>query len=228
MPRIPRPSTAIPLLAACFWLYGPACSDKNAEPQWPTNVEALTDPAKATLTAPDTFKVKFVTTKGDFIVEVHRDWAPKGADRFYNLVAASYFNDGIAFFRVVDDFMAQFGIHGNPEISAAWREAQIDDDAREVSNTRGMMTFATSGPDSRTVQIFVNYGDNAFLDNQGFAPFGKVIEGMNVVDDLYGGYGDAPPKGRGPNQARIQAEGNAYLKSEFPELDYIEKVVFVE
>jgi peptidyl-prolyl cis-trans isomerase A (cyclophilin A) len=130
--------------------------------------------------------------------------------------------DGVVFFRVVSGFMAQFGIHGSPEVSAAWRNAKIQDDPVVQSNKRGMVTFAKGGANSRTTQVFINYSDkNERLDAMGFPPFGKVIEGMSVADSLYNGFGDGPPSGQGPNQGRIQAEGNAYLKSEFKELDYI-------
>ncbi|MBI4377159.1 MAG: peptidylprolyl isomerase [Elusimicrobia bacterium] len=184
------------------------------------------DPAKANEEAPKTFKARFKTTQGDFVIQAHREWAPNGADRFYNLVKAGYFQD-IAFFRVIDGFMVQFGIHGDPKISAKWREARIDDDpAAGKSNKRGMVTFATAGENTRTTQIFINFNDrNAFLDSQGFTPFGQVIEGMEVVDKLYKGYKEGPPSGQGPSQNRIQTEGNAYLKKDFPKLDYIKTAV---
>ncbi len=181
---------------------------------------ALLAPEKATEKAPDKYKVKFVTTKGDVVIEVTRDWAPKGADRFYNLVKLGYFED-IAFFRVIDNFMAQFGIHGEPKVNAAWRKARIDDDKAKESNKRGYVTFATSGPNSRTVQMFINFKDNTMLDSQGFSPFGKVVKGMDVVDKLYKGYGEGAPRGRGPSQPLVQRRGNAYLQKDFPKLDYI-------
>jgi peptidyl-prolyl cis-trans isomerase A (cyclophilin A) len=188
---------------------------------------AITDPAKLTEKAPDTFKVQFDTTKGKFIVEVTRSLSPNGADRFYNLVRSGYFKD-IAFFRVVPNFMCQFGIHGDPAVSAKWNEANIADDPVKGSNTRGTITFATAGPNTRTTQLFINFRDNVSLDGQGFSPFGKVVSGMDVVDKLYSGYGDAPDfGGRGPNQGRIAAEGNAYLKKEFPELDYIKSATIL-
>jgi peptidyl-prolyl cis-trans isomerase A (cyclophilin A) len=157
-----------------------------------------------------------------FVVEVRREWAPNGADRFYNLVKNGFFTD-IRFFRVMTGFMAQFGINGDPAISAAWQNARIKDDPVKQSNTRGFITYATSGPDSRTTQVFINFADNAALDRQGFSPFGQVTSGMNVVDALFGGFGDGPPRGRGPNQARVQSEGNEYLAREFPQLDYVKK-----
>ena len=183
----------------------------------------LLAPEKANAQAPKEFKAKFVTTKGEFVIEVHRDWAPRGADRFYNLVKAGYF-DGVGFFRVVSGFMVQFGIQGSPEVNGKWREAKIDDDpAAGQSNSRGMVTFATAGPNTRTTQVFINFGNNARLDGMGFTPFGKVVKGLEVVDGLYAGYGEGAPGGRGPNQGRLNAEGNAYLKSDFPQLDYVKK-----
>ncbi len=188
----------------------------------------LTNPGAATATAPGVYKVKFTTTKGDFVVEVHRDWAPLGADRFYNLVKMGYFND-VAFFRVIKGFMVQFGIHGDPAVNRAWRAARIQDDPTgKQSNTRGMVTFAMAGPNTRTSQIFINYGDNAQLDNMGFPPFGKVVDGMKVVDAIEGMYGEGAPSGRGPSQGRIQSEGNAYLKAEFPKLDYVKTAAIVK
>jgi peptidyl-prolyl cis-trans isomerase A (cyclophilin A) len=154
------------------------------------------------------------------VVEVTRAWAPNGADRFYNLVKNGFFNDA-RFFRVISNFMVQFGIHGDPATSAAWRMARIPDDPVKESNKRGYITFATAGPNTRTTQVFINFRDNAGLDGQGFSPFGRVISGMDVVDKLHAGYGEGAPSGRGPNQAQIQAEGNAYLTKSFPQLDYV-------
>ncbi len=188
---------------------------------------ALLDPSKATLTAPDTFKVKMATTKGDFTIEVTRAWAPNGADRFYNLAKAGYFTD-IAVFRVIDGFMAQFGIHGDPKVSKAWRGAKIKDDPVKQSNTRGYITYAMAGPNTRTAQLFINFGNNAMLDSQGFSPFGKVVKGMDVVDSIYKGYGEGAPRGRGPSQGRVQMEGNAYLKKSFPKLDYIKSATVLK
>lgn len=182
--------------------------------------EALRDPSRAGATAPANFKVRFHTTKGDFVVEVTRRWAPKGADRLFNLVKIGYFTD-VAFFRVIEGFMVQFGIHGDPEISRAWERAQISDDAVTQSNTRGAVTFATAGPNTRTTQLFINFGNNARLDGTGFSPIGRVVQGMEVVDSLYNGYGEGAPRGRGPSQGRMESEGNKYLKKDFPKLDYI-------
>ncbi|HVU07590.1 MAG TPA: peptidylprolyl isomerase [Verrucomicrobiae bacterium] len=181
----------------------------------------FTDPAKLTAKAPETFKVQFDTTKGKFVIEITRALSPNGADRFYNLVRSGYFT-GVEFFRVVPGFMCQFGVHGDPAISAKWRGANIPDDPVKGSNTRGTITFATAGPNTRTTQLFINFADNTSLDGQGFSPFGKVIEGMDVVDKINGEYGDAPEfGGHGPEQGQIQMEGNAYLKKDFPKLDYI-------
>lgn len=214
-----------------------AAADGEAKADTETNTDstkdaemnpALMDPSKATETAPDEYKVKFETTAGDFTVKVHRDWAPKGADRFYNLVKIGYFED-VAFFRVIDGFMAQFGLHGNPQVTGKWRDARIDDDPVKESNTRGKLTFATAGPNTRTTQLFLNFGNNATLDNQGFAPFGEVVDGgMEVVDKIHSGYGEGAPRGRGPAQGTIQQKGNEYLKQGFPELDYIKKATIVE
>src|SRR5437016_46298 len=160
--------------------------------------------------APDSFRARFSTTKGDFVIEVHRAWAPLGADRFYNLVRSGYY-DGLRFFRVIPGFMAQFGLHADTAVTSAWRERVIADDQMRRSNQRGMVTFATAGPGTRTTQIFINYRDNSRLDGMGFMPFGEVVEGMAVVDSLYGGYGEGAPNGRGPDQMRIHIEGEKYL-----------------
>ncbi len=189
----------------------------------------LLNPAAATAVAPDVFQVKVETTAGDFTIEVHRDWAPIGADRFFNLVSMGYY-DGAAFYRVIltpRPFMAQIGFNPDPAVNAVWRTARIKDDKVVKSNTRGMVTFATSGPNSRTTQFFINYVNNSRLDGMGFAPFGEVIEGMDTVKNFYGGYGEGAPQGKGPSQGRIAREGEAYLKAEFPKLDAIIKAVVV-
>jgi peptidyl-prolyl cis-trans isomerase A (cyclophilin A) len=180
----------------------------------------LLEPGKLTGQAPPSFAVKFTTGKGDFVVQVQREWAPHGADRFYNLVKAGFY-DGARFFRTVEGFMVQFGINGDPAVSRAWKDANIPDDPVKESNVRGFVTFATAGPNTRTTQIFINYVDNTRLDPLGFSPFGKVIAGQEVVDALYHGYGEGPPKGQGPDQDRIEAEGNAYLDKEYPLLDAV-------
>jgi peptidyl-prolyl cis-trans isomerase A (cyclophilin A) len=191
-----------------------------------TTSPGFTDPAKLTEQAPETFKAQFDTTKGKFTIKVTRSLSPNGADRFYNLVRSGYFKD-IAFFRVIPGFMCQFGVHGDPNVSAKWREAAIADDPVKGSNTRGTITFATAGPNTRTTQLFINFADNINLDGMGFSPFGKVTEGMDVVDKINGEYGEGAPRGRGPNQGRVQGEGNTYLKKDFPNLDYIKSATIV-
>ena len=201
-----------------------ACK-KEAAPSKPVSAGGVPDfhnPADPgfAVQAPDSFRARFATTKGDFVIAVHRAWAPLGADRFYNLVRSGYY-DGVRFFRVIPGFMAQFGLHADTAVTAAWRERRIPDDMMRRSNQRGMVTFATAGPGTRTTQVFINYRDNSFLDGRGFAPFGAVVEGMNVVDSLYGGYGEGAPNGRGPDQMRIHIEGEKYLARQFPKLDKI-------
>jgi len=183
---------------------------------------ALLKPSAATEKAPATFKIKFTTTKGEFVVEVTRAWAPLGADRIYNLVKLGFFTD-IACFRVVENFVVQFGIHGNPDVAAAWKPSTIKDDpASKISNAKGTMTFAKAGTDTRTTQVFISFKDNSALDKMGFPPFGKVVKGMEVVESIYKGYGEQP------NQGRIQSEGNSYLKAEFPKLDYIQSATIIK
>jgi peptidyl-prolyl cis-trans isomerase A (cyclophilin A) len=188
---------------------------------------ALLKPSLATESAPDRYKVRLETTQGEALLEVHRDWAPLGADRFYNLVKIGFFDD-VAFFRVIDGFMVQFGITGDPAVTDAWFTARIKDDPNKQSNTRGRITFATSGPDSRTTQVFVNYANNSMLDAQGFSPFGEVVKGMDVIDSLYKGYGEGAPRGTGPKQGLVQSRGNAYLKESFPRLDYLKHASIAE
>ena len=189
----------------------------------------LLDPSKAKDKAPDVYKAKFTTTKGDFVVEVHRDWAPNGADRFYDLVKLGFFDD-TRFFRAVDNFMVQFGISGDPAVSAKWQSANIQDDPVKQSNKRGFVTFAqTNMPNSRSTQVFINYTDaNVRLDGMRFAPFAKISQGMDVVDSLFKGYGEGAPGGMGPDQGRIQAQGNAYLDASFPKLDRIKHAEIVK
>lgn len=182
---------------------------------------ALMNPSALKETAPATYKVKFDTSAGPFTVEVHRDWAPNGADRFYNLVKAGFYDDG-RFFRVISGFMVQFGINGDPRVMEQWRGAMLPRDPVKQSNKRGYITYAMgASPDTRTTQVFINFGDNGNLDGMGFAPFGQVTSGMNVVDKIYSGYGEGAPRGNGPEQGKIQMEGNAYLMKSFPKLDYI-------
>lgn len=179
---------------------------------------SLLKPETLNETAPDSYRARFTTTKGDFVVEVTRAWSPLGADRFYNLVKYGFFTDA-AFFRVVPNFVVQFGLSANPEISKAWEHANIKDDPVKQTNRRGSVTFATAGPNTRTTQLFLNLVDNPRLDSMGFAPIGTVVEGMDVVDKLYSGYGETP------NQSRITNEGKAYLDKSFPQLDSIKAAV---
>jgi peptidyl-prolyl cis-trans isomerase A (cyclophilin A) len=201
----------------------PAKPAKKAKAAKPAASALLLAPEKATAKAPEQFNVKFVTSKGEFVLEVHRDWSPKGADRFFNLVKAGYYDD-VRFFRVISGFMVQFGIHGTPAVNGKWKDANIEDDALgKASNERGMVSFATAGPNTRTTQVFINFGNNKRLDGMGFTPFAKVVKGMEVVDALHAGYGEGAPSGRGPDQERINNEGNDYLKKEFAALDYVKK-----
>jgi peptidyl-prolyl cis-trans isomerase A (cyclophilin A) len=186
----------------------------------------LSNPAALTEPAPASYKVRFDTSKGAFVIQVNRTWAPHGADRFYNLVKNGFY-DNVRFFRVISGFMVQFGINGNPVLSAHWRAAHIPDDPVRQSNKRGMITFATAGPNTRTTQVFINFGDNSNLDGMGFAPFGRVVSGMNVVDSLNAEYGEGAPRGRGPDQGRLQMEGNAYLAAHFKRMDYVKKATIV-
>ena len=171
-------------------------------------------------TAPGTFRALFETTNGAFVIEVHREWAPLGADRFYNLVKRGWY-DGVRFYRVLSDFMVQWGIHDEPYVNAIWQDKLLADDPVTQSNTRGRVSFARGGANSRTVQVFINYKDNGSLDERGFSPFGEVVEGMDVVDGLYSDYGEGPPRGQGVYQAMAMARGAEYYDEEFPELDRI-------
>ena len=193
---------------------GPA---KPAEPALSPAAKArLRTPARLNETAPATYNARFDTSVGPFVVQVHREWAPKGADRFYNLVKNGFY-DGARFFRVLPNFMAQFGINGDPSVQRAWRGANITDDPVKQSNRRGYITFATAGPGTRTTQVFINFANNARLDGDGFAPFGEVISGMEAVDKINPEYKQIP------DQERIQTQGNGYLTRAFPRLDYIRK-----
>jgi peptidyl-prolyl cis-trans isomerase A (cyclophilin A) len=187
---------------------------------------ALLQPATVRVKAPAEYEVKFVTTAGDFGIKVTRAWAPNGADRFYNLVR-HHFYDGAAFFRVLPGFMAQFGLSPYPEVSKAWDQANIKDDPVTQSNHRGFITYAMAGPNTRTTQVFINYGNNERLDHDGFAAFGMVTDGMEVVDKLYSGYGEGAPDGKGPRQDLIGTRGRAYLEQSFSKLDTIETATLV-
>jgi peptidyl-prolyl cis-trans isomerase A (cyclophilin A) len=178
--------------------------------------------------APASYRVRFETSKGDFVVEVDRSLAPNGADRLYHLVSEGFYTD-VRFFRVISGFMAQFGLNGDPAVNERWRTQVLPDDPVRGSNTRGTVTFAmTQQPNSRSTQLFINLVDNVNLDGSGFAPIGRVVEGMEVVDQLYSGYGEGAPRGNGPDQAQIRSQGNAYLIQSFPQLDYIERATIVQ
>ncbi len=203
--------------ALLLTLAAAACGGEGGGDGPPLSDNPLLYPAAPEMNrqAPDMYRARFETSAGDFVVEVHRDWAPNGADRFYNLVDNGYY-DGVRFFRVIDGFMAQFGMHADPLVTAQWRVATLEDDPVVETNTRGRVTFAmTNQPNSRTTQVFINFGNNVNLDGMGFAPFGEIVEGMEVVDAIHSGYGEAP------NQGQIQALGNEYLEGEFPDLDYV-------
>jgi peptidyl-prolyl cis-trans isomerase A (cyclophilin A) len=205
-----RPNVLLPFAAAALLLLS-GCSGerKTAGP-----ARKFDEPS------PAVYKVNFETSKGNFVVEVHRDWAPKGADRFYTLVNEKYYDEA-RFFRVVRNFVVQWGIAAKPATTRFWQTLSIADDPVKQSNKKGYLSFAMAGPASRTTQVFINLRDNTTLDQSGFAPFGQVVEGMDVVENLYLSYGDGPPRGNGPVQDRIRNEGNAYLESQFPRLDFI-------
>lgn len=202
-------------------LFSAVCLSAQTPAKAPAKKASPTKRAPAASSAtPAVYDVKFTTTKGDFVVEVHRDWAPLGAARFYTLVRSGYYN-GAPIFRVIQTprpFMAQFGIAANPATTALWEKRPIKDDPVKESNKRGYITFATAGPNTRTTQVFINYSDNTFLDSQGFAPFGTVTQGMDVVDKFYSGYGET-------DQQKLSEGGAAYVAKSLPKLDKIIKAV---
>lgn len=204
------------VLAAAACLSLAACSSSNE------SKEAA--PAVKSEKAPDVFQVNFDTSKGKVVVEIHRDWAPNGVDHFYTLVKTGFF-DGVRFYRTVRNFVSQFGINGDPKTNALWASGNIPDDPVKQTNAPGTLTYAATGmPNSRSTQLFFNLRDNGkSLDPQGFAPIGKVITGMDVVESFYSGYGSMPPEGEGPDPGKIASQGNSYLESQFPRLDYIKK-----
>jgi peptidyl-prolyl cis-trans isomerase A (cyclophilin A) len=216
-PRPPEPKSEVKK--------APEPEAKKAEPPKaePPKVakKDLTKPALFTEQAPEEFKVRLETSNGPVTVAVHRSWAPRGADRFYNLVKYGFFDEN-RFFRIVPNFIVQFGLPADSKVARAWRNANIKDDAVMKTNKRGYLTFATAGPNTRTTQLFINLKDNAFLDSQGFSPFGEVTQGMAVIDTLFNAYGERP------EQAEITNRGNAYLKAEFPKLDYIKAATIME
>ncbi|MFA6167891.1 MAG: peptidylprolyl isomerase [Gemmatimonadaceae bacterium] len=182
----------------------------------------LTAPAPKGLDAvgPDSFTVRFTTTRGPFDLKVHRDWSPRGADRIYWLVNNRYY-DGVRFFRVVPNFVVQFGMNGDTAVQRAWKDRRFADDRVKRGNVRGTLSFATGGPDTRTTQLFINLKNNQRLDPMGFSVVAQVVAGMDVVDSLYQGYGDGAPRGKGPSQDTIAREGEAYLARAFPKLDKV-------
>jgi peptidyl-prolyl cis-trans isomerase A (cyclophilin A) len=204
------------LACGCLLLFS-ACSPA------PEN-KPTAPPAKRTQPqqAPEVYRVKLDTSKGAVVFEITRAWAPHGADHFFQLVNEGYYN-GDRFYRVVPRFVVQFGINGDPQVSQLWSSVRIPDDPIKQKNRKGMVTFASSGPGARTTQVFVNMRDNLSLDRQGFAPIGRVADGMEVLEVLYGGYGDMTPRGSGPDGVEIERQGNNYLDNHFPRLDYIKK-----
>jgi peptidyl-prolyl cis-trans isomerase A (cyclophilin A) len=183
--------------------------------------KSLMVPAAFKEAAPEIYNVKFDTSIGEFVIKVTRAWAPNGADRFYNLVKNGFYDEA-RFFRAIPNFMVQFGLHANPTVTKVWQSARIPPDKVTQSNKKGFITFAMAGtPDTRTTQVFINFRANANLDSAGFAPFGEVVRGIEVVDKIYTGYGEGAPGGGGPTQARVANEGNAYLIKSFPKMDYI-------
>jgi peptidyl-prolyl cis-trans isomerase A (cyclophilin A) len=211
------------VMAACTPSAGPPASSPaqgTVPTTTPEHSPALLDPERATLTAPSVFDVLLDTTRGGVKVRVTRAWAPRGADRFFNLVKAGFYDDA-RFFRVVPGFVVQFGLSGDPAVNAAWQTARFPDDPVRESNRRGRITFATAGPNTRTTQVFINTADNPNLDLMGFAPFGEVTEGLDVISEVYSGYGERP------DQGLISANGSAYLTKEFPNLDLIRRAKIV-
>ncbi len=219
---VPRtPILAALLLVGVAWGCGNGGDREPAEAANP-----LLRPGQFTETAPDRFTVRLETTAGDVVVEVRREWAPLGADRFYNLVKAGYYDD-TRVYRVVPGFMAQFGVHGDPYVNYVWRRALLRDDPGVERNVRGRIAFARAGPHTRSTEVFISTVDNSFLDADGFVPFGEVVEGMEVVDGFHAGYGDGPPRGDGPYGAMAQARGNEYLDEEFPQLTTLVRAVLL-
>jgi peptidyl-prolyl cis-trans isomerase A (cyclophilin A) len=210
--RLIVPTVTAALVAACGGGDGAGSDARLVRP----------DPAALSAPAPDSFKVAVETSKGNFTIVARRDWAPRGVDRFYHLVQLGFYDEA-RFFRVLRGFMAQFGLHGDPRVNAAWDPLSIPDDPVKQTNRRGTVSYAMAGPNTRTTQLFINYSDNANLDGMGFAPIGEVIDGMATVDSLYANYGEGAPDGSGPDQSRIATQGNAYLTQNFPRLDFIRR-----
>jgi len=203
-------------LGAPLCLMFMACSPPNQSKQAQAPAAAKDD------RVPDVFQVNLDTSKGPVLIDVHRDWAPRGADHFYALVRTGFY-DGNRFFRVVRFFVVQFGINGDPQLNRLWANANLPDDPVKQSNVKGTLTYAHLGPNSRSTQLFINLKDNKALDKQGFAPIGKVISGMDTVERFYSSYGEMAPRGQGPDPSQIEVQGNAYLENNFARLDYIKK-----
>ena len=208
------------LLFASVVVLGACSAQDNSDARGTPN--PLLQPSRFAATAPERFRVRFETSEGEFVVAARRDWAPLGVDRFYNLVRGGFFDDSRVY-RAVDGFVAQFGLNGDPYVNQAWKTEFLVDDPVTQTNRRGTVTFAKGGRHSRTTEIFVNLRDNPQLDENGFAPIGEVVEGLEVADAFYTAYGDGPPRGEGPYQAMVEARGNAYLDADFPELTRIER-----
>ncbi len=219
---MPVVKTVFSVLAVTILCLGCGAEGDDATAQ--VNEEALMDPAGPEMnkTAPDEFRAKFETSAGDFVIDVKRELSPNGVDRFHNLVRNGFFNEQ-RFFRLVPGFIVQWGMHGDPEVTAKWQDATIQDDPVKISNTSGTITFAKTGrPNSRTTQLFINFGNNANLDGQGFAPFGTITEGMEAVQAINAEYQQKP------SQQRIGEKGNKYLSKLFPNLDYIKSAYILE
>ena len=218
-------SITLSILLCSSLLAQPSTKDGAGKepPRGPGAKPSLMNPASLKVKAPEVYKAQFTTTKGDFVVEIHRDWSPNGADRFYNLVKSGFYDDA-SFFRVIPGFVVQFGMNAKPAVEAVWQKANIRDDAVKQSNKKGYVVFATAVPNTRTTQVFINLGDNTSLDAQGFSPFGTVVEGMDVVEKFYSGYGDPP---RGPDQGLVASQGKAYLDKNFSKLDSIKTAKIV-
>ncbi len=207
-------------LIPALLLLGACETAKKEQPAAPASPSSLLNPSSLNAQAPDVYWAKFDTTKGPIVIKVTRDWAPIGADRFYNLVKNGFYNDA-RFFRMMPGFIVQFGISADPKVSAVWHDADIQDDPAKQSNAAGTVTFATAGPNTRTTQVFINLANNQMLDSQGFAPFGTVTQGMDVAQSFYSGYGEGAPMGNGPDQQLIQSQGETYFAANFPKLDKI-------
>ena len=212
-----------PPVIACILLFAAtigACGGDSSDGIPRAARNPLLRPDSYTETAPTSYRVRLETSAGDVVIDVHRDWAPIGADRFYNLVRGGFYDDA-RIYRVVEGFMAQFGLNSDPYVNQAWKSKFLVDDPVVESNTRGRVAFAKGGLHTRTTELFISYKDNSALDGEGFAPIGEVVEGMDAADGFYADYGDGPPRGAGPYQAMAQARGNEYLDAEFPELTKI-------